>query len=148
MAKFKKYILISLLIFLIPAAVIRAEAAKCDPSLENCAGGGKIFLDTVTGNVYETKNVGEYSFIDWIGALTLLFISLLGTFFVLKLIYSGFLWMTANGNEDQVSKAKGILGNSVVGLLIVLSALTISWYALDKIGSGTIKNETASQSEE
>lgn len=130
------------------------HAEECDSRALDCIknadirmGSGAMFLNTIVGGVYETKNVGEYSFIDWIGALTLLFISLLATFFVIKLIYSGFLWMTANGNEDQISKAKGILGNSVVGLLIVLSALTISWYVLNKIGDKTIKKETANQGE-
>ncbi|MFH0856423.1 MAG: hypothetical protein V1860_00820 [bacterium] len=160
MLKFKKYIILLLMISLSSAGGIclplqaGAQEKKCDPSLEDCInnanitmGSGQMFLNSIVGDVYETNNVREYTFISWIGALTFLFISLLAAFFAIKLIYAGFLWMTANGNDDQIGKSKGILINSIVGLLIVLSAFAISWYILDKIGNKTIKQEAASQKE-
>ncbi|MDD3711088.1 MAG: pilin [Patescibacteria group bacterium] len=37
-------------------------------------------------------------------------------------IFGGFLWMTSEGNEEKVSKAKRVLKNALIGLIIVLSA--------------------------
>lgn len=44
-------------------------------------------------------------------------------------LYAGFLWMTAGGNEEQVTKAKTTLRNGVIGLIIVLSAYSITIFA-------------------
>lgn len=57
-------------------------------------------------------------------------LGLLGTLFVGLTVYAGFLWMTAGGNEDQVGKAKKILYTSIIGLIIILSAYSISNFVL------------------
>src|SRR5690606_23735128 len=49
----------------------------------------------------------------------------LGTAAVLLLIYAGYLWTTAGGNEDQVGQAKGIIKQTVVGMAIVILAYAI-----------------------
>jgi len=43
-------------------------------------------------------------------------------------IYGGFLWMTARGNEQQVTKAKDLIISAVIGLVIVLAAYAITAY--------------------
>ncbi|HLD81696.1 MAG TPA: pilin, partial [Patescibacteria group bacterium] len=40
-------------------------------------------------------------------------------------VYAGYLWMTSAGNEEQVARAKNMLKQGVIGLLIILSALGI-----------------------
>lgn len=52
-------------------------------------------------------------------------LSLLGVVFIILIIYGGFLWMTDQGNEEQVTKAKTIIRNSIIGLIIVVSAYAI-----------------------
>jgi hypothetical protein len=42
------------------------------------------------------------------------------------MIYAGILWMTAQGNEQQVSKAKNLLINATIGLIITLAAYAIT----------------------
>lgn len=44
------------------------------------------------------------------------------------IIYGGWIWMNAKGNEAQVEKAKKLLKNAVIGLLIILSAFALSIY--------------------
>lgn len=44
-------------------------------------------------------------------------------------VYAGFLWMTAGGNEEQVTKAKDTIRNATIGLIIVLSAYSITIFA-------------------
>jgi hypothetical protein len=73
------------------------------------------------------------SLIQIIGGIIQTALGLLGVIIVVLLIYAGFLWMTAGGNDDQVTKAKKILRNSVIGLIIVFSAYAISTFILDRV---------------
>lgn len=52
-------------------------------------------------------------------------LGLLGIIFVLLVIYGGFLYMTAGGNEEQIASAKKVLMNATIGLIIILSAYSI-----------------------
>lgn len=42
---------------------------------------------------------------------------------VIFILYGGFMWMTAGGNEEKVKKAKQVISAAVIGLIIV----TLSW---------------------
>lgn len=53
-------------------------------------------------------------------------LGLVGLILLLLVLYAGFLWMTAAGNPDQVKKAKSILVNSVIGMVIIVSAYVIT----------------------
>jgi len=53
-------------------------------------------------------------------------LSFIGVLFLILTIYGGINWMTAGGNEQKVEKAKTIIINAIIGLLIVLSAYTIT----------------------
>jgi hypothetical protein len=45
--------------------------------------------------------------------------------------------MTAGGNSEQVSKAKTILVRSVIGAIVVFSAMSISIFIFDRILQAT-----------
>ncbi|MEK7067957.1 MAG: hypothetical protein AAB956_03090 [Patescibacteria group bacterium] len=60
-------------------------------------------------------------------------LGLLGIIFLVLVLYAGFLWMTAAGNEDQVGKAKNILTTSIIGIIIIVAAYAIVKFALDAI---------------
>lgn len=49
----------------------------------------------------------------------------LGIIFFLLIVYSGFLYMTASGNDTKIEKAKGILYAAGIGLVIIVSAYAI-----------------------
>jgi hypothetical protein len=57
-------------------------------------------------------------------------LGLLGVIAIVLILFGGFKWMTAAGNEDKVGEAKKILGAGIIGLLIVLSAYAVSIYIL------------------
>lgn len=65
-------------------------------------------------------------------------ISFVGVIFLVLMIYGGYLWMTARGNEQQVEKAKNLIIAAVIGLIIVLAAYAISAFILSKIGAKTL----------
>ena len=57
-------------------------------------------------------------------------LGLLGMGAVSYTVYAGYLIMTAGGNEDQVEKGKNTLKNAVIGLLLILSAYSITRFAV------------------
>lgn len=68
-----------------------------------------------------------------IGTVINLILSFVGVLLFVLLIYGGFTWMTAQGNQDKVSKAKKIVTNSIIGLVITLSAYAISYFIISKL---------------
>ena len=52
-------------------------------------------------------------------------ISLVGIIFFVLIIYGGYLWLSAGGNEEQVKKATQILKSAIVGLIIALLSFMI-----------------------
>jgi len=67
-------------------------------------------------------------------------LGLTGIVFVCFLVYAGFLYLTAGGVDDNVKKAKKLIANSVIGILIIVSAYAIASYlfaALNTITTAT-----------
>ena len=61
-----------------------------------------------------------------LGSIIGTLLSFLGVIFMVLVIYAGVLWMTARGAEAQVDKAKDILVNAIIGLILVLAAYAIT----------------------
>lgn len=57
-------------------------------------------------------------------------LGLLGIIAVIMILYGGFIWLTAAGNEENVTKAKNILSAAIIGLVIILLAWAIVNYVL------------------
>lgn len=55
-------------------------------------------------------------------------LSFVGVLFLILLIYGGFIWMTARGNQQDISKAMDLIQAAVIGLIIVLAAYAITAY--------------------
>ncbi len=68
-------------------------------------------------------------------------LSFLGIVFFLLMMYGGFKWMTAGGNEQDVEQAKNIIISAIIGLAIVVSAYGLTrLFASFIIGSGNSGN--------
>ncbi len=63
-------------------------------------------------------------------------LGLIGTIFFGLTIYAGFLWMTAGGEDEKVTKAKALLMQAVIGLAVILSAYAITIFAV-KLATGS-----------
>lgn len=53
-------------------------------------------------------------------------LSLIGVLFLILMIYAGFRWMLARGNESEVEKAKHLIEAAIAGLIIVIAAYAIT----------------------
>lgn len=74
-----------------------------------------------------------------VGKIITTALSLLGVIFLVLMIYGGFLWMTARGDEGQVTKAKDLMQAAIIGLVVVISAYAISYFVISTLSTGTLK---------
>jgi hypothetical protein len=72
-------------------------------------------------------------------------LSLLGIIFLGLIIFSGYGWMMAGGDEKVIETAKARMKNAVIGLIIVLAAYSITAFVFNNLnktmggGSGDIQ---------
>jgi len=59
---------------------------------------------------------------DIIGA----FLGLLGAIFVILIVWAGYTWMTAGGDEQKLTKAKDTIYRAIIGLIITAAAYAIT----------------------
>ncbi|MBI4457695.1 hypothetical protein HY633_01900 [Candidatus Uhrbacteria bacterium] len=94
--------------------------------------------DKLTNSAQKTgtnAGLGSQDLAQSIGAIINGFFGLLGTVFVILMIYAGFLYMTAQGNEDQVEKAKTLIKNAIIGLVIMFLAYAITGFVITAVAS-------------
>jgi len=84
-------------------------------------GGFSESSDTI--NVWATDTP-----LELVSTILKVLMSFLGVIFMVLVLYGGFLWMTAAGNEDQITKAKGLIKNGIIGLVIVLASYAITYF--------------------
>lgn len=72
-------------------------------------------------------------------------LSLLGVVALLLVLWGGFQWMSANGEEEKILDAKRNLINSAIGLAIILSAWAITTFVLNAILQATTGRTPRSQ---
>jgi predicted permease len=80
---------------------------------------------------------------DVVGRVINIVIGFLGIVLLCLFLYAGFLWMTAQGDEKQVAKAKQILLQAVVGYFIIGTAYALTTFVLTNLASVTSSTETA-----
>ncbi len=60
-------------------------------------------------------------------------LSLIGIIFLILMLHSGFLWMTAKGDKNAVEKAKENIKTALIGIIIIFGA-----YAITQLVTGLI----------
>ncbi|OGF21054.1 hypothetical protein A2Y83_01835 [Candidatus Falkowbacteria bacterium RBG_13_39_14] len=127
----KKYVPIFILLLVLPLFLKAADPIK---------GGGRENLLEGLGTTVKNSGLGtantqmdKKSVADApakvpeiIGQIIQIILSFLGVIFLVLMVYGGYLWMTGGGNEEQIAKAKNIMGAAVIGLIIVLAAYAIT----------------------
>ena len=71
------------------------------------------------------------------------FLSLLSLIFIVLILYAGFNWMTASGDEQKVTKAKDTITKAVIGLVIIVAAYSITYFVFKTIPFGTGSSGTS-----
>ncbi len=62
---------------------------------------------------------------------------LLGTVALVIILFAGFTWMTAGGNEEKIAEAKKWIFAGVIGLAIILAAYSITNFVVKGLVAAT-----------
>lgn len=82
-----------------------------------------------TNGIYSTGG-DETTLITWIGSIIGIIIGFLGILLVLYIIWAGFLWMTDGGEGKKVEKAKKMIQQAVIGIIIIFAAYAITSFVM------------------
>lgn len=74
---------------------------------------------------YNTSVNAAFVLTDILGSIVFGFASVLGIFFILLVIYGGYIWMNARGNSSEVDRAKHIIRDAIIGLIVVTSSYSL-----------------------
>ncbi len=117
----KKIFFVSLLGIMILIPLITLATGKgLGGALENL---GQVTRDTGLSSNLQTS----------LGTVIKTALSLIGTVFLGLMIYAGILWMTAQGKEEKVTKAKDMITAAIIGLAITMSAYAITYFVTAKL---------------
>jgi hypothetical protein len=82
----------------------------------------------------KTSGISSSSSVSSIAAIIIeTLLGLLGIVFIVLLVYAGFQWMTAEGNEEKVEKAKGTIVRAIIGLAIIIAAYSITYFVFNAL---------------
>lgn len=54
----------------------------------------------------------------------------LGVIFLILMFYGGMLWLTAEGEQEKIKKARGFIFHSILGLIITLFSFGIAQFVI------------------
>ena len=132
MNNFKKHF-ISLILLTLFLTLAFAPGLYAASVFDRISGSVKTYTDNAIGGGQAVK-VDQGTFLNSLMTIINYLLTFLGALFLLGVIYAGFLWMTAKGNEEQVTKSKEMIKQFIIGLIIILSARIITEFILINIG--------------
>lgn len=131
--KYLKFISLNLFLIiifsnlLIQAQFCQAAGTQADlrNQLKNAAQAG-----------WGAEPIGQTSLAGIIQIAISAFLSLLGIIFIVLIIYAGYNWMIAGGDEEKVTLAKQTLIRAVIGLVIIIAAYSITYFVFSSLSGG------------
>ena len=107
------------------------------PAIGNAQGFAGEAIDRARITAGEANLETRQSITNIIADLIQVVLGIVGIIFFLLTLYGGYLWMTAQGNDQKVADAKKIIVRAVIGMVIVLSAYSITYFIAINI-EGTV----------
>ncbi len=116
-----------------------SEQLKAVGTQLGTTGGLKGSADQLknVGTALGTTGGGTADLPTLIGKLINAFLGVLGIVFVLLTVYAGYLYMTAQGSAEKTEKAKTLLGQAVIGLVIIVAAYSIANFVISQLLTAT-----------
>jgi len=121
----KKIFFISIALFLLITAPVSAQL--------DLWGGQQ-------DNIKDKTGLGETDPREMAASIIQVLLGFLGIIAVVLILYAGFLWMTAAGDDAKIKTAKGTLMAGVIGLIIILMAYGIATMVINEIMEATGAN--------
>ena len=70
----------------------------------------------------ESKAESQKQLNQLVGTIVQTLLGLTGVVFMIIIVAAGDLWLTSGGNEEKITKARGMIFNGVVGIALVFAA--------------------------
>lgn len=102
-------------------------AAAADDTYGNYGLDGTVSQVELPGKAEIKDKGGAKNFVaSQIGKILGYFLAFTGVVFMVLIIIGGTIWMNAQGNEQNVTKAKELIIAAVIGLILTLAAYAIT----------------------
>lgn len=108
------------------ASLLVAAPALAKGNLGNALGN--------LGTAGKQAGTSETSVETVVGQTIFTALSFVGIIFLVLMVYAGYLWMTARGDQGIVEKAQGIIRAAIIGLIVVMSAYAITAVVTARLG--------------
>ena len=60
-------------------------------------------------------------------------LGILGIIALIIILYGGFVYMTASGQEEKTTKARQIITAGIIGMIIIIAAYAIARFVIDQL---------------
>jgi len=126
MKRYKKLILFICLIavLVLPQTILAATDFPALQTIDNIASGDK--------GPYQ-RGIDDVALTEIIGTVIGVGLSLIGIIFLVLMIYAGYNWLTAQGEEEKVAKAKSTITQAVIGIIIVVGAYAVWTFVFSRL---------------
>lgn len=121
MKRFAIFTTLTLALFVLLA---KAGAVLANYGLDQTAGAAQLVTNRTVPEI-----VGQV-----IGAA----LSLVGILFFILMVYAGFNWMMARGNEELSKTSLRTIVAAIIGLIIVLASYTITSFVFQSVSGGPL----------
>lgn len=111
------------------ALALAATAHAAGTDIDDFFGGGV----GDSANFADAANLGDANLQDVIASVIKTILSFLGIVAVVIILMGGFQWMTAGGSEEKVKKAKSLITQGIIGLVITILAFAIATFVIKSI---------------
>lgn len=117
------------------------------PTLVLILTAGPVFAESagglIQGGLTKTGSVAGYAGTEpslpaIVGKVIQALLGVVGVVFLVLTVYAGIMYMTAGGDTAKVDKAKKIITNSVLGLIIVIGAYAFTKFVVDELAKATV----------
>jgi hypothetical protein len=103
---------------------------KTDISGNTCADGQVCIANPLDG-----KYNSDYTPQKFIGNIIKALLGVIGSIALIMFVYGGFMWMTAAGDKNKVTKGMDTMLWAVLGLTVIFSSYALVRFVIEKVGS-------------
>ena len=125
---FQKCTVLAMALFIIMPLLAMALAVPANAQLST----GNIGVDYA-----ENIGLGNKDPRDMAVSIIQVILGFLAIIVVIIILFGGFKWMTAGGNEDKVAEAKKLISAGIVGLVIILASWGIARFVVSTVLTAT-----------
>lgn len=111
------------LVVLCTPAYVQAASLCLDPLC-----GTDVFSASGTSVSLSMSGLGSVEPVIAAAQIINVFLNILGFLTLVLMIYGGWLWIWAKGNEEEITKGKDVIRGSIYGMIVILSSFGVLQY--------------------